>query len=117
MKALNIRLPDSLHAALKDRAASQERSLAWVINKALEEAVGLQIGGAPVVAKTQRKVGVRKSTDSPAAKFPPGPVPPRARVVDGVASAGDETHRPERCTHPEARVLRGQCQACGERVS
>src|ERR1035437_2553256 len=101
MPSVNIRLSDPLHAALKAQAAAEDRSLAWIINKTLEDRVVATMASQPPWVPKPNSVR--------------GPLNHVPVVVDPDCPPGD-IYLTDKCLHPKSRIVKGQCQACSEYV-
>lgn len=119
MPAISLRLDEDLLTRL-DALTDEETSRSQVARRLLRQA--LTSGGAyPRQSSSpfgKQKHRGPKSSGSAAPKEeavlvfePVGPVTGYSESIDPVLTARTT------CDHPPARILAGQCQACGERIS
>ena len=93
MKQITLRLDDDTFAALATEAEMEDRSINWVIRRAIEQAAHPWILSVP---------------NDPAPPLTAEKLADLHRVArDGI---------PVLCPHPKARIVKGQCQACSEYV-
>ena len=122
-------IPADLKERLADYAEREERSMAWVVRRALEEFLGRDGEGVPEARPVASRAGVDGGGGrSEGGGDPPDPRAGRAAAVErlrreipvsgGARSPEDAPRRaaPSGCLHPPVLRLRGVCKGCGERV-